>query len=126
MTWAALLLADPSPCLRRLVLRDLLGRGPGDAELAELDAASAADPLVGDLLAAQRPDGAWGATTRTPRWTRCGRRRWLWHAWGIWGWGRNMRRYNAAPPTCSGDSKPMDRGRCRNAARIARRGPATP
>ena len=36
MTWAALLLADPSPCLRRLVLRDLLGRQADDPEVREL------------------------------------------------------------------------------------------
>jgi hypothetical protein len=59
MTWAALLLADPSPCLRRLVLRDLLGRAGDDAEVAELAAATEDDPLVNELVAAQRPDGSW-------------------------------------------------------------------
>ena len=39
MTWAALLLADPSPCLRRLVLVELLGRAPDDPEVQELTAA---------------------------------------------------------------------------------------
>jgi hypothetical protein len=36
MTWAALLLADPSPCLRQLVLRELLYRPEGDPEVSEL------------------------------------------------------------------------------------------
>ena len=36
MTWAPLLLADPSPSLRLLVLRDLLDRPDFDNELREL------------------------------------------------------------------------------------------
>ena len=33
MTWAPLLLADPSPCLRWLVLTQLLARGEDDPEV---------------------------------------------------------------------------------------------
>ncbi len=59
MTWIPLLLADPSPCLRRLVLRELLDRPDDDPEVEELDALRQADPLVADLLAAQSADGSW-------------------------------------------------------------------
>ena len=59
MTWAPLLLADPSPLLRLRVLRDLLGRAADDAEVRELTELSAADPLVLRLLADQQPDGSW-------------------------------------------------------------------
>ena len=59
MIWPPLLLADPSPCLRWLVLRDLFGRPADDAELAELTPQRLADPLVADLLARQDGDGAW-------------------------------------------------------------------
>lgn len=56
-----LLLADPSPCLRLLVLRDLLGRGEDDPEVQELIALREADPLVANLLQVQKPDGSWQA-----------------------------------------------------------------
>ncbi len=59
MTWAALLLADPSPCLRRLALREVLGRAAGDAEVRELEALREVDPLVAGLLAQQQTDGSW-------------------------------------------------------------------
>jgi len=59
MTWAALLLADPSPNLRLLVLRELLGRPEDDAEVGELTALREEEPLVADLLARQESDGAW-------------------------------------------------------------------
>jgi len=59
VTWAPLLLADPSPCLRWFVLRDLLGRGPRDPEVRELDGLRQADPLVADVVALQRMDGSW-------------------------------------------------------------------
>ncbi len=44
MTWAALLLADPSPCLRWLALRDILGRPEDDAEMHELAPCARATP----------------------------------------------------------------------------------
>jgi hypothetical protein len=59
MTWPSLLLADPSPCLRYLVLRDLFVRPPDDPELAELTPLRQTDPLLADLLALQAPDGSW-------------------------------------------------------------------
>jgi hypothetical protein len=59
MTWAPLLLADPSPNLRLLVLRDLLGRGDDDQELQELEALRESDPIVENTLAFQEPDGSW-------------------------------------------------------------------
>ena len=59
-TWAPLLLADPSPCLRLLVLRELLNRPQDDAEVRELTDLQETDPLVVDLLALQATDGSWG------------------------------------------------------------------
>ncbi len=58
-TWVPLLLADPSPCLRRLVLTELLGRGDDDSEVQELAALRETDPLAADLLGLQEEDGAW-------------------------------------------------------------------
>jgi len=59
MNWAIPLLADASPCLRRLVLRDLLQRPADDAEVRELDALQPSDPLLTALLQAQHSDGVW-------------------------------------------------------------------
>lgn len=56
---ASLLLAEPSPNLRRLVLRDLLARPADDPEVGELEALREQDPLVRDLLALQEADGSW-------------------------------------------------------------------
>ncbi len=56
---AALLLADPSPCLRTLTLRELLGRPEDDPEVQELSGLREKDSLVVDLLEKQRPDGSW-------------------------------------------------------------------
>jgi hypothetical protein len=56
-----LLLADPSPCLRWLVLRDLLDRPEDDLEVIELAALRDRDPLVADLFRMQAPDGSWKA-----------------------------------------------------------------
>jgi hypothetical protein len=68
MNPAALLLADPSPVLRRLVLRDLLQRAPGDPELLELAALYPTDPLAAGLLARQSPDGAWQPAALSDGW----------------------------------------------------------
>lgn len=57
--WVPLLLSDPSPCLRRLVLKELLQVPDGDAELKELDELCTQDPLVQGLLALQESDGSW-------------------------------------------------------------------
>ena len=59
MTWAPLLLADSSPCLRWRVLRELLGRSQDDPEVAELDRLRVSDPLVMDILSLQQSDGSW-------------------------------------------------------------------
>jgi len=57
-TWIALLLADPSPCLRRRVLTELLGRTDADPEVHELGL-RVADPLAAELVALQQEDGSW-------------------------------------------------------------------
>ncbi len=59
MTWAPLLLADASPNLRLLVLRELLGCPADDEEVRELAGWREQDPLVRDLLALQEADGCW-------------------------------------------------------------------
>lgn len=67
MTWAALLLADPSPCLRLLVLRELLNRPDDDPEVQELVRLRETDPLVAGLLRLQEPDGSWHRMDVTSR-----------------------------------------------------------
>ncbi|MEZ4868549.1 MAG: hypothetical protein R3C14_44885 [Caldilineaceae bacterium] len=59
MTWAPLLLTDPSPALRWLVLRELLARPADDPEVVELTALRANDPLVTTLQQQQAADGSW-------------------------------------------------------------------
>lgn len=59
MTWIPLLLTDPSPNLRLLVLRELLHRSPDDEEVRELEVLRLQDPIVQDLLAFQNADGSW-------------------------------------------------------------------
>ena len=68
MTWAPLLLADPSPCLRRLVLTHLLERTEDDPEVRELEPWCAADPLVASLTASQPADGAWRMGSLAASW----------------------------------------------------------
>jgi len=60
VSWASLLLADPSPCLRILVLKELLQRSDSDPEAQELVALREADPVVTRLLSMQFVDGSWG------------------------------------------------------------------
>ncbi|MBD3408244.1 MAG: hypothetical protein GF411_19130 [Candidatus Lokiarchaeota archaeon] len=59
MTWIPLLLSDPSPLLRKLVLVNLLERSNDDSEVQELKKISKADPLVVELAKLQREDGSW-------------------------------------------------------------------
>ena len=59
MNTAALLLADPSPTLRILVLTELLGRSFDDPEVQELFKMRLNDPIVDDLIRNQEPDGSW-------------------------------------------------------------------
>jgi hypothetical protein len=66
MTWLPLLLADPSPCLRWLVLRDLFRRPAHDPELEELGLQRENDPLVTEILALQAVDGSWPAGVPAP------------------------------------------------------------
>jgi len=58
-TWAALLLADPSPCLRWLVLTQLLQRPAGDSEVRELARLRHRDARVAELVQLQHADGTW-------------------------------------------------------------------
>jgi hypothetical protein len=59
-----LLLADPSACLRLLVLRELLGRPDDDVEVQELAGLRDGDAVVADLIAGQQADGSWRADGR--------------------------------------------------------------
>ncbi len=59
MIGPALLLADPSPCLRWLVLRDLFQRPVEDPELGEINPLRETDPLANEVLVLQEADGAW-------------------------------------------------------------------
>ena len=58
MTWAPLLLADPSPSLRLLVLRDLLNRPETDDEVQELKLLQDTDPYATRFLDLQNKDGS--------------------------------------------------------------------
>jgi hypothetical protein len=60
MSWASLLLADPSPCLRVLVLKELMHRSESDSEVQELLDLRETDPIVTRLLSLQSKDGSWG------------------------------------------------------------------
>ncbi len=59
MTWVPLLLTDPSPCLRWLVLRELLHYPDEAPEVAELAEARLSDPRLTSILSLQEPDGSW-------------------------------------------------------------------
>ncbi len=61
---AELLLADPSPCLRLMVLRTLLGRPSPDPEVKELERLRRRDPLYADLVRLQEKDGSWSTLGR--------------------------------------------------------------
>jgi hypothetical protein len=56
-----LLLADPSPCLRHLALREFFAADAIDSERLELVDLLPTDGLVVDLLRMQSRDGSWGA-----------------------------------------------------------------
>ena len=60
----AFLLSNPSACLRRLVLTELLDRPENDPEVRELDRFREEDPLVKGLLELQEGDGSWGSRAR--------------------------------------------------------------
>ncbi len=65
MNWIPFLLTDPSPCLRYLVLKELLNRPDNDSEIVELRELYEEDPLVKDLLNSQNSDGSWDMQTIT-------------------------------------------------------------
>jgi hypothetical protein len=56
---AAVLLSDPSPCLRWLVLKELLRLPEDHPEVIELASQRAGDPLIKELVGLQMPDGSW-------------------------------------------------------------------
>jgi Squalene-hopene cyclase C-terminal domain len=64
MSWLQLLLADPSACLRWLVLRDLFGRPTDDPEMVELASLRQQDLHVLELLGHQEADGSWRTSGR--------------------------------------------------------------
>ena len=59
MTWTPLLLADPSPCLRWLVLRHLFDYAEDHVEVLELARLRQSDPLAAEILSRQEADGSW-------------------------------------------------------------------
>ncbi|MFX0170907.1 MAG: prenyltransferase/squalene oxidase repeat-containing protein [Candidatus Hodarchaeota archaeon] len=61
MKLTPLLLADPSPSLRLLVLRELLGVPNDHPEVRELEQLRNEDPLIRDLYELQAPDGSWSS-----------------------------------------------------------------
>ncbi len=65
MTWIPLLLTDPSPNLRILVLREILKRSDDDKEIQELIMIREKDPIVESLFKTQLPDGSWSSVDLT-------------------------------------------------------------
>ncbi|MFX1374763.1 MAG: prenyltransferase/squalene oxidase repeat-containing protein [Promethearchaeota archaeon] len=61
MTWIPLLLTDPSPNLRLLVLKYLLKRPDDDEEIQELLTLKEYDPIVESLIKTQLADGSWSS-----------------------------------------------------------------
>ena len=61
MTWIPLLLADPSPSLRILVLKNLLNKSEDDEEVKELREIQMKDPLIEKTLESQLENGSWEA-----------------------------------------------------------------
>ena len=62
-----LLLADRSPCLRLLVLKNCLGFGASHPEVRELLPLRERDPIATALLSAQEPDGSWKDPSESAR-----------------------------------------------------------
>jgi hypothetical protein len=64
MTWIPLLLADKSPALRYLVLKNLLNKDESDEEVQELQQLRMEDPIIKDILDIQQPNGSWNSSDR--------------------------------------------------------------
>jgi hypothetical protein len=64
------LLADPSPCLRRMILIELLGKDSNENEVLELENLRENDPLVRYLVDKQNSDGSWDSSALGSRWGR--------------------------------------------------------
>jgi hypothetical protein len=64
------LLTDPSACLRRLVLLELMGKDLEDGEVQELNLQIGQDALVRDLVEKQNPDGSWNPECLGRGWGR--------------------------------------------------------
>ncbi len=65
MTWLPLLLTDPSPNLRILILRELLNRPEDDEEVQELLVVREKDPIIDSLFKTQLTDGSWSSVDLT-------------------------------------------------------------
>jgi hypothetical protein len=57
--WMPLILSDPSPCLRYLVLTNLLDIDRSNKEVIELDALRREDPIALEAAELQKDDGSW-------------------------------------------------------------------
>ena len=61
MTWMTLLLADPSPSLRILVLKNLLNKDENDSEIKELREIQMEDQIIEKTLKTQLENGSWAS-----------------------------------------------------------------
>jgi hypothetical protein len=61
VTWIPLLLTDPSPCLRYLVLTELLDLKDDEEEVQELAKMRSSDQLVKNLSELQKSNGSWNS-----------------------------------------------------------------
>jgi len=59
MTWIPLLLTDPSPSLRILVLKNFLNKPESNEEVQELREIQSKDPIIEKILNLQFKDGSW-------------------------------------------------------------------
>jgi hypothetical protein len=62
-----LLLADPSPCLRIMILQELLGKPSSDPEVKELAGLRLRDELYTGLVSFQEKDGSWSSLGKPVR-----------------------------------------------------------
>ncbi len=65
MTWVPLLLTDPSPNLRILILKELLNRSEDDEEVQELIKVREKDPIIESLFKTQLSSGSWSSVDLT-------------------------------------------------------------